>query len=131
MYCPECRSEYREGFFECVDCEVPLVGSLPEQPPHPDLQLVTVFEGSNPSLLAMAESLLMAEEIPYLKKGEQIQDLFALGRLPSGFNPVIGPVLIQVPEEHAEAARELLADLEAMGLGPEAEEGPEPFEEPE
>jgi hypothetical protein len=29
MWCPECRSEYREGFAACADCGVPLVEHLP------------------------------------------------------------------------------------------------------
>ena len=28
LYCPECRSEYREGFSTCSDCNVPLVRRL-------------------------------------------------------------------------------------------------------
>ena len=111
MYCPECGSEYREGFTTCVDCEVPLTEAPPpDVEVHPDLQFVTVFEGIDPAALALAESLLLEEKIPYFKKSEQVQDLFAMGRLIS-YNPVVGPILIQVPEQHAEAAFEMLGEL--------------------
>jgi hypothetical protein len=111
MYCPECGSEYREGFFECVDCQVPLTAEPPAEEPHPDVHLVTVMAEEDPGRLALAESLLMDAEIPYAKKGDQVQDLFGGGRI--GFNPVVGPVLLQVPQEHAEAALALLTDLES------------------
>lgn len=127
MYCPECGSEYREGFTACVDCEVPLTEAPPPaEEVHPDLQFVTVFEGSDPAALALAESLLLEENIPYFKKSEQVQDLFAMGRLVS-FNPVVGPIVIQVPEEHAEAALEMLGELQHGNLEP-AEESAEALE---
>jgi hypothetical protein len=112
MYCPVCGSEYREGFVQCADCEIPLVETPPElvETEHPDLQLVTVLVTGDPGEIALAESILLEEEIPYFKKGDQIQDLFALGRLPFGFNPVTGPVEIQVAEEDAEAAHEALEE---------------------
>jgi putative signal transducing protein len=127
MFCPQCGSEYREGFFECADCEVALVENPPPEESHPDVDLATVLETSDPALLAIAESLLLEEEIPYLKKGEQIQDLFALGRFPAGFNVVVGPVLLQVPEEHAENAREILEALSSQEATDEeeADEAPE------
>ena len=28
MFCPQCRAEYREGFFRCSDCDIPLVDQL-------------------------------------------------------------------------------------------------------
>lgn len=31
MYCPKCRSEFREGFVECADCLVALVENLPPE----------------------------------------------------------------------------------------------------
>lgn len=111
MYCPECGSEYREGFFECADCQVPLTAEPPAEEPHPDVDLVTVMTEEDPARLALAESLLMDAEIPYTKKGEQIQDLFGMGRL--AFNPLVGPVLLQVSQERAEEARALLDDLES------------------
>ena len=127
MYCPECGSEYREGYFTCVDCEVPLTEAPPAEVVHPDTHLVTVFEGTDPAALALAESLLLEDKIPYYKKGEQIQDLFVLGRIP-GFNPLVGPILIQVPEEHAEAAFEMLGELRHGNLdaGGESAEALEP-----
>lgn len=126
MYCPQCGGEYREGFFECADCEVALVENPPEEESHPDLKLVTVLESSDPALLAITESLLLEAEIPYFKKGEQIQDLLA-PRFPAGFSVLVGPVFVQVPEEHAEAARELLEALKSAAAADE----PEASEEPE
>ena len=111
MWCPECGGEYREGFSQCADCDVALVESLPAEPePHPEVKLVTVLETGDPAELAFAESVLIDADIPYTKKGESLQDLFVLGRLGLGFNPLTGPVLLQVPEEHAEAAAQLLAE---------------------
>jgi hypothetical protein len=31
MICPQCNTEYREGFFTCADCLVPLVEKPPEK----------------------------------------------------------------------------------------------------
>lgn len=120
MYCPECGSEYREGFTTCVDCEVPLSETPPAEPEHPDFELVTVFEGTDPAALALAESLLIEENIPYVKKGEQVQDLFVLGRIP-GYNPLVGPILLQVPEQHGEVAFEILGELRHGNLEPGGE----------
>lgn len=109
MYCPECRSEYREGFTTCVDCEVALVSELPPED-HAGESLVTVFAEGDPGLLALAYSLLHDAGIPYFQQGESLQDLF--GRI-GGFSTVAGPVQIQVPESRAQEAQELLSDLES------------------
>jgi hypothetical protein len=118
MWCPECRGEYREGFLECEDCGgVALVENLPALPePLPEAKLITVLETGDPAELAFAESVLIDADIPYVKKGESLQDLFVLGRLGLGFNPITGPVLLQVPEEHAEAAARLLEEAEPEDL---------------
>jgi hypothetical protein len=53
MFCPQCRAEYRKGFFRCSDCDIPLVDELPPddetsgQPgfetDHPELVVVRTF----------------------------------------------------------------------------------------
>ena len=130
MFCPECGGEYREGFTHCVDCDVDLVAELPADPTEPlrNVTLVTVLETGDPGELAFAESVLRGAGIPYAKRGESLQDLFALGRLGIGFNPIAGPILLQVPEEQADAAAELLEESLPAQLG---EEGWDQEAEPE
>lgn len=126
MFCPKCGAEYRNGFTKCSDCKIPLVLSLPLQPKpeqeqkpkqeqRPKLQhvkLVDVFKTGNPATIAMVKSLLESAEIKYFVKNEGLQDLFVLGRLGIGFNPIIGPVEIWVKKEDEKDARKLLEELE-------------------
>lgn len=73
---------------------------------------VTVFISSNSADLMIAKSLLEAENIYYYAKGEGVQDFFAGGRI-GGFNPIVGPVQIQVAAVDNKAAIEILRDMEA------------------
>src|SRR5260370_36574106 len=54
MFCPQCRAEYRGGFFRCSDCDIPLVDQLPTdrfltdrrpgfQTDHPELVVLRTF----------------------------------------------------------------------------------------
>jgi hypothetical protein len=132
MFCPECEGEYREGFLECADCGVPLVDKLPEPEPIPDAKLVTVLRTGNVNELAFAESVLTDADIPFVKKGEGVQDLFALGRLGLGFNPITGPIVLLVSEEHADEAARLLEESEQAELeGLEELEESDQYEEEE
>lgn len=72
---------------------------------------VTVLESADPGLLAVAKSLLEDASIEYFAKNEGVQDLFAFGRFGTGFNPLVGPVQLQVAAEDAEEASALLRDL--------------------
>jgi hypothetical protein len=118
MICPQCGGEYRDGFTQCVDCELPLVAAPPEpiegsEPePEPDVGLVSVLETGDPAEMAFVESLLLEGNIPYVKQGDRVQDLFGIGRL-GGFNVLTGPAKLLVAEEHVEAVREILRDLPA------------------
>ena len=77
-----------------------------------NLNLVTVFESGNPALIALAKSILDGTEIRYMVKGENLQNLFGVGFIGTGFNVAVGPVQIQVSPEDESTAKELLADLE-------------------
>ena len=81
-------------------------------PPDPNIRLTPVFRTGDAGLIALAKSLLDSEEIEYLVRSENVQDLFGWGRFGSNFNVVSGPAEFVVREEDAERARTLLKDLE-------------------
>jgi len=112
MYCPKCNAEYREGFTECATCNVSLVNELPPQVEPDYIKFVTVCEAGDSAFISFAKSILDSEGIKYFFKGEGVQDLFAGGRLGTGFNPVVGPVQIQVDQNDAEYAKQLLQQIE-------------------
>jgi hypothetical protein len=58
------------------------------------------------------KSIRDGAEIPFLVKGEDIQNLFGLGVIGTGFNLIAGPLEIQVSREDEPAARELLSEIE-------------------
>jgi hypothetical protein len=125
MYCPECRSEFRDdaGLTACVDCGGPLLaGDLPAEPEptenHTELDLATVLETGDPGLLGIAHSLLDEAGIPYTVPGEGVQELFGAGRIGTNFNLITGPIQIQVRRQDEAAAKDLLADL-GVGSPPE------------
>ena len=114
-------SEFEDSAQKCSDCGGELIdGAAPElepfygsdgdRAPDPNLKLVSVFTTPEESVLAIAQSLLQSAEIPFLVRGEKIQDLFGMGRLVA-VNPVTGPVELLVAEDDAETAAELLQDL--------------------
>jgi Putative prokaryotic signal transducing protein len=80
---------------------------------HESGKPVTVLETGDPGLVAVAKSLLESAGINYFARGEGVQDLFAAGRLGTGFSPVVGPIQLQVAAEDADEAKELLRGLDA------------------
>jgi len=106
VYCPECGSEYREGFVTCADCGITLAAEPP--PEALESEPVTVLESGDPNEIAFAEAALSDAGIPYEETGHVLQNLFAGGRLGFRVNPLGGPVALQVPKEHAPEAARLL-----------------------
>ena len=100
--CPQCGSEYRQGFTRCNNCEVELVWEIPRGT-HDEVDLVKVFETGNPALVPLVESLLADAKIECIVKNKRKFDLF-------GANPMLGPVQFFVRDDEAEEARALLAE---------------------
>ena len=109
MYCPQCQTEYRDGFKECADCHIPLLaGMAPPEPPSPfdpTLDLAVVLETSDRIQVALFKGLLEEAGIPY----------FVLGQIATLVQDVDGFlhkwVKVQVPRDREAEARELLEGM--------------------
>jgi len=106
MFCPKCRTEYRQGFTECADCKVPLVEELSPESEAEWVDLVTVLTTINASTVALAKSMLEEAAIKYVATGELPKQMFA-----------IGAVKIQVSKDDEKEAKELLEGIESRGEG--------------
>ena len=104
MYCPDCKTEYREGFAECADCHIPLVDNLPQDQdePEPNLKFVKILETNDLTDIVQIESALGAAGIRY----------FIQGGIINSITPFYQPAVLMVAEEDAEEAVELLKDVE-------------------
>lgn len=60
MFCPQCETEYREGFTRCADCDVALVPELGSASLVP-----LTMETSSDLVAALAEALETAR-VPYV-----------------------------------------------------------------
>jgi hypothetical protein len=105
MFCPDCRSEYRDGIDVCPECGIRLIESLPTEP---DLDLVPVFTTADSTLLPIVKSVLDSAEIPYLVQGEETLGLFPLGRFGVGVSKRTLGAIVHVPQSRVEETRELL-----------------------
>ena len=113
MFCPKCEKEFSWDVMVCPACDVDTVDRLPRPPgpePTPDAALVPVLATGDAGLIAIAQSLLDAEQIDYLLRGDGLQDLFGAGRL-TGYSFAMGPAEFLVRSEDFDRARELLGGL--------------------
>ena len=103
MFCPQCRSEYRQGFTHCTDCDVDLVAELPrDDTPHDDPNLVKVYETGDAALIPLIESLLENAKIECVVTNKRRQYVT---------NSQMGFAEFWVREDEAAEAQTLLADL--------------------
>jgi hypothetical protein len=108
MHCPQCLTEYRDGFSECTDCHVPLApGRPPEASEEHQVDLVTVLETSDPFVVNLGKASLEDAGIRYVVGGDDSAE-----RGLSGMSPM-GAMASQIQVESARAAeaRELLEPL--------------------
>jgi hypothetical protein len=110
MHCPQCLTEYRDGFTECSDCRVPLAPGPPPKPAEEEahaVELVTVLETSDPFVANLAKATLEDNGIEYVLAGDdpderQLSGMSSMGAMTSRF---------QVEAHCAEQAREVLDPL--------------------
>ena len=104
MFCPNCGAEYREGFSECYDCQVPLVAALPPEN-HESKDYETIKLACNPVQIPILKSILEAEEIEHFFYGEALASLY-----PSMSN-ITSPPRLVVPLEDSDRVREILEEM--------------------
>ena len=78
MICPICKSEYRDGFNKCADCDVELVNEIPKlneqesQNGFNQNEAVEILQLSNFTDITFVKSLLESENILYSSYGESM-----------------------------------------------------------
>jgi hypothetical protein len=107
MFCPQCRTEYRDGFTECADCRVALVPALAIEVQNSAPDLVAVFESSDSFTVGLAKGSLEDAGIPFWMLDDETGAHLAL-------SPVMFPSCQLLVNKDREAeARELLESLES------------------
>ena len=105
MFCPKCRTEYKNGITVCADCDVPLVDALPEKeelPPEPPYK---AYEGLYSSAeIAVIKSILDDAGIDYYFKGERFQTIHI---------PLVDPAILMIREDQYEDALKILRQMES------------------
>ncbi len=101
MYCPQCKSEYREGFKKCSECQIDLVKELPGTLTGDDEVLVEIAVALQQSDIGFVKSILEAENITYKIFDESSGNLY----------PVPGANRLMVLKKDQQATMDLLKDL--------------------
>jgi len=103
MFCPKCRSEYREGFYKCADCGVDLVVQIPPEVEDEVgyVDLVEVYSTYQQGDIAFIKSIFDGEGITYYFEGESSIMLVAGGAY----------ARLLVKAEEVQRAREILQEL--------------------
>ena len=113
MFCPKCRTEYREGFRVCADCDSDLVDELPPEEKPEFIDYVEIMGTYNPADVALIKSILDAENITYYFNAEHFMHV----------NPLGETVRLMVKKDEAEKAKEVLRDLDLSILGIDLRKG--------
>lgn len=131
MHCPQCLTEYRDGFVQCADCRVPLKsGPPPEESAggfsgeNHEVDLVTVLETDSAFALKMATAALEDAGIDYVLNGNAAHFYTpGLPPIPTGIFGALdksrlpmrlSPYAIQVARESQKAAEEVVERFKEM-----------------
>ncbi|MGE5549743.1 MAG: hypothetical protein ACM3ZC_04325 [Bacteroidota bacterium] len=111
MICPKCKTEYREGFFLCLDCGEELVTELPPEKPVDPAAYVPLLAVNSRMEYEILRAHFDAAGIEYLPGGNLIERLRF-------------PVAVGVRADQFEMAGSLLEDIDlANGETEATEEG--------
>lgn len=108
MFCPNCKTEYREGFTNCADCQIPLVTALPADEPErnagglPEGKFVEYLRTNDIGDIMVLKSILSGGNVRYFIRDENINILY----------PFLQAAILMVDERDTEKVRELLADVQ-------------------
>ena len=105
MFCPKCKSEYRQGFTRCTDCNVGLVPKLPSVEAE-FVEYEQVLATHNAADICFIKSILAGEKIDYFFKGELFNQL----------EPPVQPAVLMVRKDQVESVNDLLKDLNVTFL---------------
>ncbi len=116
--CPSCKKTYSFQESCCEECLVDLdffqkdedeklEEEISDNPPE-FIEMVTIYETTNLAQLSLIKAMFEREHVHYNARGENLQSLFAFG-LVGEFNPVTGPIKIDVARKDVEKARKILA----------------------
>ena len=98
MFCPRCKSEYREGFKLCKECQVDLVTQLATEEFENDDVLIELASNLQQNEIGVIKSILDAEKITYTIFDEFTGNLY----------PVPGANRLMVAKSDYQTVQELL-----------------------
>jgi hypothetical protein len=118
MICPNCESEYREGFLRCADCNVDLVhpesenfietNSKHEFKTDSKHELTRVFETQQNGLLLEISLAFENRNIPYLAQSGTAIDA---GGIVNQTRNLIWRGALWVPESYEEEATQIIEEV--------------------
>jgi hypothetical protein len=114
MYCPTCRTEYREGFSTCADCGAALVTTLPSPGTEIEPGLEPMLRTSNSDEMSLLIEALEAAEIPYVLQAGTALALLDGERLFAS-RPGAWEARIWVASDRLDEAKEVVGNVR---LGP-------------
>jgi hypothetical protein len=101
MFCPVCKTEYREGFSKCSDCGADLVAELPKPNESVPGQIAEpIWEGNDSHALAAVKRLLEDAQIPYSVNDSGSHMLFTAS--------MVSPVQVYVLSKDFQRSRSLV-----------------------
>lgn len=111
MFCPVCKSEYREGFTRCADCDVDLVPTLESQAgAEAEESIVVLWRGEDPVVFSAITNALQDAQIEFYEALGQDHDAFFPNPFPVRFLPSRS-FEVRVLKKHLQAAQEIIREV--------------------